>query len=63
MNASKVSQTYEKPHQANAPNPMAMMMHDIVPNGVIKKAADIKNTVCAKKPPQLKYRRVCVVVR
>lgn len=38
-------------------------MNVIVKAGSLKKGADMRNTVCAKNPPQLKYFRTCSVVK
>lgn len=46
--------TYANPHHANAPNPIAIIIHEIVPNGRIIYAANIKNTVCIRKPKKMK---------
>lgn len=50
QNAFQAKNSYENPHQANAPKPMAIMIHEIVPVGLIKYAAVIRKMVWARKP-------------
>lgn len=46
-----------KPHQANAPNPTAIIMHTTDQTGCSKYAANIMKTVWNRNAPQLKYFR------
>lgn len=59
----KRNKTHENPHHENPPNPTAIIMNVIVIAGSFKNGLDIRNTVCAKNPPQLKYFRTCPVVK